>query len=276
MSSRFERLADDLPVLGVLELDVFRHLQLGRGVRNLAVGRLAARRRVRDHARFGLAFRGRHLPRVGRGRDQHLARRRAALAHVVLGAANAAAAARRHVAPDAVARQVLARRRHLGLDLLPVALELFGHQLGQPGQRALAHLRARDADDDIVVRADEHPGADLVAVRAQHLLRQRAAEPRQMQAERQTAAGGRTGDEHLASRDLGGLRRFRCHDASPVVLLPARAAACALTGGSHFAVAGDYGSRNEASMGRTSRTFAEPTVGQRQAIDLQAPAICSM
>jgi hypothetical protein len=62
----------------------------------------------------------------------------------------------------------------------------------------------------------------------------------------------------------------------PVVLLPARAAACALTGGSHSAVARDYGRRNEASMGRTSRTFAEPTVGQRQATDLQAPAICSM
>ena len=69
----------------------------------------------------------------------------------------------------------------------------------RPGQRALAHLRAGDADDDIVVRADEHPGADLVAISAQHLLRRRAAEPRQMQAERETTANGRPGDEHLAS-----------------------------------------------------------------------------
>src|SRR5262249_14016070 len=42
-----------------------------------------------------------------------------------------------------------------------VAFELLGDKLREARQRALAHLRARDADDDGVVRTDHHPGIDL-------------------------------------------------------------------------------------------------------------------
>ena len=90
----------------------------------------------------------------------------------------------------------------LGLDLLPVALELLAHQLGEAGQRALAHLRAGDADDDVVVGLDEDPGADLVAFGAEHVLRQRVAEPGHVEAQRQAAAGGRAGDQELAAGDF--------------------------------------------------------------------------
>src|SRR6266705_625421 len=71
---------------------------------------------------------------------------RAAAAHIVLRAADAAAAAGRHVAPDALAGEVLAGKDVLGRDLLPVALELLGDELREAGERALRHLRARDAD----------------------------------------------------------------------------------------------------------------------------------
>jgi hypothetical protein len=107
------------------------------------------------------ALGGRHLPLVGGGLHQHHARCGTALADVLLRLADAAAAAGGEVAPDALACQVLARRRVLGRDPGPVALQLFGHQLGQAGQRALAHLRARDADDHAVVRLHHHPGVHL-------------------------------------------------------------------------------------------------------------------
>src|SRR5439155_16376184 len=84
-----------------------------------------------------------------------------AAADVVLRGTDAAAAAGRHLAPDALAREVLARRDRLGRDLLPVALELFGDELGETGARALPHLRARDANHAGVIGLDDHPGVDF-------------------------------------------------------------------------------------------------------------------
>src|SRR5205807_949982 len=61
----------------------------------------------------------------------------------------------------------------------------------------------------------DHPGADLVALCAQHLLR----EGTEREAERETTAGGRTGDQKLAARDLRGCARLRRHGASPLSLV---------------------------------------------------------
>ena len=74
---------------------------------------------VGDHALVGAAFGGRHVPLVGGGLHQHHAGGRAALAHVVVRLADAAAAAGGEVAPDAVAREVLAGRRVLGASPWP-------------------------------------------------------------------------------------------------------------------------------------------------------------
>jgi hypothetical protein len=151
----------------------------------------------------------------------------ATLAHVVVRGANAAAAAGAHVAPDAVARQVLARRGIFGLDLLPVALELFRHQLGEARQRALAHLGAGNADDDIVVGLDEDPGADLVALGAE--LSQRAAQAGHVEAQGKPTTGGRAGDQEIAARDVFASCCCCCrHDASPQALLPLMDAALVL------------------------------------------------
>ena len=65
------------------------------------------------------------------------------------------------IAPDALARDVLAGRRVFGRDLRPVAFEFLGDELGEAGERALAHLRARDADHDGVVGPDHDPGVDF-------------------------------------------------------------------------------------------------------------------
>ena len=128
----------------------------------------------------------------GRGLDQHHARRRAALAHVVVRVADAAAAAGARSRP----RRACARGSGPGVgysvgDLRPVALELLGDELREAGQRALPHLGARDADHDGVVRADHDPGVDFRrAVRLRAPLR--AAE-RNVEADGEPAADGGRG-----------------------------------------------------------------------------------
>src|SRR3954452_3009938 len=71
---------------------------------------------------------------------------RAALAHVVVRVAHAAAPGRLEVAPNPAARKILTGRRVLGGDLVPVAIQLLCDQLRQTSERALAHLDPADAD----------------------------------------------------------------------------------------------------------------------------------
>ena len=197
-----EALAGDLPVLGVLELDVLRGFELGGRFRHLAVGDLAARRLVGDHAVRRAAFGRRHLPFIGGGLDQHGAGGGAGLADILVRGADAAAAAGRHVAVDALAREALAGGRIFGGDLGPVAFELFGDELGEPGERALAHFGTRDADHHGVVGPDHHPGIDLGrAVRGAHDV----GTERKTQAEREAAADGGGADHEGAAIKLRGV-----------------------------------------------------------------------
>src|ERR1700694_4773247 len=71
------------------------------------------------------------------------------------------AAASGKIAPDALARQVLARRWKFGSDLGPVALKLLGNELSKAGQGALAHFRSGDTDHDGVIGPDRDPGVNL-------------------------------------------------------------------------------------------------------------------
>src|SRR5262249_12289818 len=178
-----ERLAGNRPVLRVLELDLSRRLDLGGGFRHLTVGRGAAGWLMRDHAVRRAALGGWHFPLIGGGLDQHFTGHRAAFAHIVLRLADAAASGAVVIAPYAVSGDVLTRRGIFGGDLRPVAFELLGDELGEPGERALTHLRAGDANDHRVVRTDHHPGVDLrrAVLRADHL---RAAK-RKVEAEHQ-------------------------------------------------------------------------------------------
>ena len=155
---------------------------------------------MRDDAAGHADLADRHLPLVGRGLQQHQARGRAAAADVVVRGADAAAAARRHLAPDALAREVLAGRDRLGRDFLPVALELLGDELGEAGARALPHLRARDANHTGVIGLDEHPGVDFDAVAGSLGFGGRSE--RQADAEDQATARDRRTDDEAAARKI--------------------------------------------------------------------------
>src|SRR6516162_3454642 len=145
---------------------------------------------MRNDAGLGFAFGRWYLPLIGGSLDQHCARYRTALADVLLRATNAATAARRHVSPDATARQILSRGRVFGFHLLPVTLELFGDKLSKTSQGPLTHFRPRNADDDLIVRLDEHPRTHLIAFGAERVLRHSIADVGQAQTQCQTAASG--------------------------------------------------------------------------------------
>ena len=93
--------------------------------------------------------------------DQHLARGGTGGAQQVLRITDAAAAAGREVAPDAVTPEILVRGGEFDRHLAPVAFQLLGDQHRQRGEHALAHLRPRDPDDDSVVRPDHDPSVDF-------------------------------------------------------------------------------------------------------------------
>ena len=203
------RLAGDLPVVRILELDALRvgRRQLRRRGRDLAVARRAVRRGMRDDAVRDGHFADRHFPLVRGGLQQHHARGRAAAPDVILRHADAAAAAGAHSPHTRLAREVPAGRGELGRDLLPVALELLGDELRESGQRSLPHLRTRDADHAGVVGPDHDPGVDLGAVAG--ALRQRDADERQIAGR---APGRRRrprgADDEFAAGELRGLAQI--------------------------------------------------------------------
>ncbi len=203
-----QRLAGDLPGLRILQRHVLRLLEPGSGFRDLAVGRGAFGGLVRDDAVRRRALGGGYAPLIGRGLHQHHARRRAALAHVLVRLPDAAAAAGGEVAPRALARDALARRWILDDHPLPVGIELLRDQLGETGDRALAHLGAHYPDDGGVVRPDHDPDGDFgrAVGRAHH----GGAERRKAQAERETAAHGGGTDDEGAAADF----RIECHGRS--------------------------------------------------------------
>ena len=101
--------------------------------------------------------------------------------------ADAAAAAGREIAPWALACDALAGRRIFGRDFRPVAFQFLGDQLGKAGEGALAHFRAGNADDDLIVGPDHDPDADFRrAVGGARDLRSAKGD---VEAERQAAAG---------------------------------------------------------------------------------------
>src|SRR6185503_14912493 len=131
---------------------------------------------------------------------------------ILVAVADSATAAGREVLPDAVAPHVLAGRRILGRHLRPVAFELFGDELGEAGERALAHLGADDADDDGVVGLDDHPCGHFRSVDGAR-LGELGAE-RELQADGQTAAGRGGADEERTALHWS----HDCHGCLPHAL----------------------------------------------------------
>src|SRR5262249_7999254 len=104
----------------------------------------------------------------------------------------------REVAPDALPRKILSRRRELGTHFRPVAVEFLGHELRQTGQRSLTHFGAGDPDHDGVVGIDDDPGIDLG--RARRRLRGGLARKWNAESDDETAANRGRGTQELPAR----------------------------------------------------------------------------
>ena len=115
--------------------------------------------RVAHHAFAHHDLVGRHGPFGRRGRDQHAARRSAGLAqlHEGVGDRRAAAGALGR-APEQVVVAGAVGRRAFDHHACPVGVQFFGHQCGQSGVGALAHLEVLGDHGDGVVSTDAHEG----------------------------------------------------------------------------------------------------------------------
>ena len=85
-------LADQCPVFGVFELDVFGGFQLGGRCGQFAVAERPLAGHMGDFAQRGLALAGWHAPLLGSGGNQHLAPSGTRFAQVFLRISDGAAA----------------------------------------------------------------------------------------------------------------------------------------------------------------------------------------
>src|SRR6266446_1464439 len=139
----------------------------------------------------------------------------AAAANIVLRGTDTAAAAGRHLAPDAFACEVLPGRDLFRLYFVPIAFELFGDELDEARDRALSHLRARDTDHAGIVGFDENPGIDFGAFIGA-LRNCRTEARRQIESEcESTARGGGADDERPARKPRGFAADRLCHGRPP-------------------------------------------------------------
>src|SRR5262249_40357307 len=178
-----------------------RRLELGSGRGDLAIAQRTPGCGVGDDTVSDRQLADRHLPLLGRRLQQHHARGGAAAANIVLRGADTAAAAGRHLAPDAFAGEVLPGRALFGLYFVPIALEFFSDELDEAGDRAWSHVRACDTDHAGVVGFDDDPDVDLgTAIGA---LRHGGTEARRkIESECESTARGGRADNERAARKL--------------------------------------------------------------------------
>ena len=96
----------------------------------------------------------RHLPRIGRRRDEHRSRRGTGFAHLLIRVRHCSRATRALDAEREVLVEIVVRRRALGAHLRPVRIELLRHERGEAGVRTLAHFQVLDHHGDRIVRRD--------------------------------------------------------------------------------------------------------------------------
>ena len=154
-------LADQCPVFGVFEFDVFGGFQLGGCSCQFAVAERALAGHMGDFAQRCFALAGWHAPLLGSRGNQHLAPGGPRFAQVFLRIADGAAAHRSHVAVSAFGAQVFMRCGVLDAHFLPIGLQLLGNHHGRRSHAALAHFSAGVADDNRVVGLDFEPHIQL-------------------------------------------------------------------------------------------------------------------
>ncbi len=143
---------------------------------------------------------GRHLPARGRGRDQHVARRRAHAAHHRIERRRALAVAGEHPAVDRIAIG-----RIVGREFNPHTLERNVELVGQHRRKrraaALPHLGLRRHQRDRVVGRDAHPCGERHRCTAGRRRGARASLGHQRCGDQQCTAG----DELAARRRRGSI-----------------------------------------------------------------------
>ena len=155
------RLADDGPVLGVLELNFLGRLHLGSGQGQLAVGDGALAGSVGHPALGRGALAGRHAPLLGRRCHEHVPGSGTGLAQVFLRLADGAAAHGGHVAIGALGGQVLMGRNIFNTHPTPIGIELLGHQHRCRSPAALAHFGAGVTNHHRLVGPHLNPSVEL-------------------------------------------------------------------------------------------------------------------
>ncbi len=154
-----DRLANQLEVPGILQWHHLRHRHAGGLLGQLAIAQPLFPGSD-DHAVLGAQGRGVDLPGVGGSRHQHGTSSRAGLAQGFPARAHRPRAAGDH---QRRSRPVIVwiRRRLFPAHLVPVGVQLFGHDLRQRCEHTLAHLRAPNDHGHHVVPVDADEGVGL-------------------------------------------------------------------------------------------------------------------
>ena len=198
-------LADDLIVLGVLELD---GLEIGRGQRGCFFGERAVRQRafcrLMDDAAGGrLAFGFADGPGLRGGGDEHLAAGGAdAAQRIPIGGGGSAATG---------ALRAVFRFVEIGLldaDVFPIDVELIGDDHGEMGLHTLTDLRilGHDSDDAIGGDAKERGGQESSG-RGLRRLGQDFGNGIEMESDEDASAGDSRYTEKTSAIEKRGLHR---------------------------------------------------------------------
>src|SRR5262249_43095454 len=151
-------LADEAKLFRRLELGLFRDWKRCGLIRQLAVGKLSARRLMGPHLLCRDTLLPRHAPLFSRSDNQHLSGRRACAAPKGQHVTNASTAvggllsATHRIAEGRVCRSLL------DADFRPLGFQFVSDDHGNRCHDALAHLRLADADGHGAVSGDADPG----------------------------------------------------------------------------------------------------------------------
>ena len=204
--ARQPRLADELELRGLLERHVARHRQARRRDHELAKSPVAPRAPMADEAVRDADLFGRDTPLLRRCGHEQRPSGRAGAAHLLIGVGHRGAAARQ-LHPHKQIRVTLdVGRRAFDPHLRPVGIELLGHERGETGENALAHLQVFGDHRYAALTVDANEGVGLEGRGEARRVRSGPQLWRRSAADRRRASGRRP----LAESD-GDRSRARGH-----------------------------------------------------------------
>ena len=155
-------LANDLPILGVLQRHIGWRIELRSSQSQFAIGHALLTGGVVDHPELGHTLGGWHTHGIGTGHDEHLACCGTGFPQILMRVLDRARTHRGHVAINALLRQIGLRRGVLDRHFFPIGFQFIGHQHGGRGARALTHFCTGVANDDALIGLNFNPSVDLL------------------------------------------------------------------------------------------------------------------